>query len=402
MSSRLPGGLVAIALFAAVASNNHCAVRVGDGGPPSNADPPSACARVGDETKLAFGAGSTSFAFAWDKDHYVVVFSDPAHGSGDIYAARMDRNGSLLGPPLAVESTPAVSDLPSLTVTSSGYLVVWQEGSAGKAVYAHALGPDASPKGAGVSIAATQADQSRPVVRSSPGGDPIVVWMDSIDGQGDVWLAVVDPSSLAVTAPQRIAPADADAWPWVAGNATSAGMVWSDMTSSTYSMRFASFDATRRTLSPPLSLRGNAKNNAQLARMITTSQGFLAAWEDVGDDGNQIRMALLLPNGNQYAGGVVEEPNSGDANWPNLAWTGSATGIVYYQWRGSRPQIFMSFVTTAGVRVGGLHDLQVSNGSSGWSRFPDVVWTGTEFGVMYVDTRDGPPALWFQRVACHG
>jgi hypothetical protein len=226
--------------------------------------------------------------------------------------------------------------------------------------------------------------------------------MDSLNGQGSVWFALIDPSSLAVTGPQRVAPADADAWPWVAGNTTGAGLVWSDMTSGTYSMRFASFDASHKSLSAPVSLRGDAKSNAQLGRMITISSGYLAAWEDVGGDANGILMALLLPNGTQVAGGLVEEPNSGDANWPNMAWTGSAAGIVYYQWRGSRPQIFMSFVTGAGARVGGLHDLQVSNGSDGWSRFPDVVWNGSEFGVMYVDTRDGHPALWLQRVACHG
>ena len=61
----------------------------------------------------------------------------------------------------------------------------------------------------------------------------------------------------------------------------------------------------------------------------------------------------------------------------------------------------MSFVDAKGSRVGGLHDLQVSNGQRGTSKFPDVVWTGQEFGVLYVDTRDGAPALWFQRVACH-
>ena len=60
----------------------------------------------------------------------------------------------------------------------------------------------------------------------------------------------------------------------------------------------------------------------------------------------------------------------------------------------------MSFVDATGMRVGGLHDVQVSDAASGWSRYPDVVWTGTQFGVMYVDTRDGAPDLWLQSVAC--
>jgi hypothetical protein len=62
----------------------------------------------------------------------------------------------------------------------------------------------------------------------------------------------------------------------------------------------------------------------------------------------------------------------------------------------------MSFVDATGARVAGLHDLQVTSGTNGWSKYPDVVWTGTEFGVMFVDTRTGSPALWLQRVACQG
>jgi hypothetical protein len=398
MSSR---PLVGIVLAVPVLAISHCEVRVGSGGPPNQSDPPSACARIGDETKLAFGAGSTSFAFAWDKDHYVVVYSDPAHGSGDIYAVRMARDGSQLGSPVAVESTPATSDLPSLLVTPNGYLVVWQEGSAGQAVYAHALGGDAHPVGTGVAVAATQSDQSRPVLARGPGGSPVVAWMDSVSGQGAVWFAGIDPSSLHVTTPQQVAPSDADAWPWVAGDGTNAGLVWSDKTSGPYAMRFAPLQASHLAIAAPVSLLGDARHNAQLARMIATPHGYLAAWENVSEEDNEILMALLLPSGVQYAGGMVEEPNSGDANWPNMAWSGSAAGIVYYQWRGSRPQIFMSFVNVGGVRVAGLHDLQVSNGSSGWSKYPDVVWDGVEFGVMYVDTRTGAPALWLQRVSCH-
>jgi hypothetical protein len=60
----------------------------------------------------------------------------------------------------------------------------------------------------------------------------------------------------------------------------------------------------------------------------------------------------------------------------------------------------MSFVGATGARVGGLHDLQVSDVASGWSKYPDVVWTGKAFGLMYVDTRDGAPDLWLQSVTC--
>jgi hypothetical protein len=403
MSSRcLRSGLVGTAWLVTISSAS-CAVRVG-GAPSEDTSHPfgaSACSRLNSETKLSFGTGASSFAFLWDTDHYVVVYSDPATGAGDIYVARMAADGSIVGAPVVVQATPAASDLPNLLKTQSGYLVVWQEGTAGQAVYVHALSSDALPTGNGFSVAATQSTQARPVLAHAPNGKVAVTWMDLFGGKGGVAIALVDPSSLAVTGPQRVAQSDVDGWPWVAGDDQSLAMVWSDKASGPYDIQFATIDPSL-AVEHETPLREDAKNDALLPRMIRTNRGFMSAWEDMRGSDNQIFMASVDPSGTHLGGGVVEEPNSGDANWPNMASAGDEAAIVYYQWRSGRPQVYMSLVDASGARVAGLHDLQVSNGGQGWSKYPDVVWTGTEFGVMYVDTRTGGPALWFQRVSCQG
>jgi hypothetical protein len=224
--------------------------------------------------------------------------------------------------------------------------------------------------------------------------------MDAFEGKFGVELATLD-SAGKMAGPQRVAPADVDGWPWLAGDDQVLGIAWSDKASTAYDVHFSPVDArTLAASTPDKSLRGTTKGDALLPRMVRTGFGFLAAWEDTRNGGNEIYMALVDPAGNVLGGGVVEEPDSGDANWPNMAWTGTEAGVVYYQWRGGQPQIFMSFVDATGARVAGRPDLQVSNGNAGWSRYPDVVWTGSEFGVMYVDDRTGTPSLWLQRVAC--
>lgn len=141
--------LVSSFLSAGAAS---CSLRVGSGGPPPSADQgngqvfgTSACARVGAETKLAFGAGADAFAFAWDTDHYVVVYPDSA--TGDIFAGAIAADGTAMGSPVNVQATPAKGDLPSILKTTDGYVVAWQENSAGNAVVAHALNLSAQPVG---------------------------------------------------------------------------------------------------------------------------------------------------------------------------------------------------------------------------------------------------------------
>jgi hypothetical protein len=398
-------GVVGPIVLAATSATPGCSVRVGSGSPPDDSAEdqlPSACARLGSETKIPFSVGAEAFAFAWDTDHYVLVYTNPARGDGDIYVGRLAADGSPMGTPVAVDSTPGKSDLPSLLRTQSGYAVVWQEGTAGQAVIAHALSADAMPVGASVAIASTQSNQSRPVLSHAPGGMAAVTWMDFIQGKGGVQIAMIDPTLSQIVGPQRIAPTDIDGWPWVAGDDKTLAMAWSDKLAGPYDVHFAMIDPASLKTSTPTSIRGVAPRDALLPRMTRTSFGYLAAWEDQRGRDGQIYMALVDSAGKRIGGGLVEERNTGDANWPNIAWADKAAGIVYYQWRGSRPQIFMSFVDATGARVDGLHDLQVSKGTGGWSKYPDVVWTGKEFGVMYVDDRDGTPSLWLQRVGCAG
>ncbi len=398
---RFRGGCAGLfGVLVAIGAPASCSVRVGSGGPPSESQPISACALSGPVTKLPFAVGSEAFAFQWVTDHYVVAYVDPTKGSGDIDVARLGPDGKLLGPPVPVQSTPAKSDLPNLLKIDDGFIVAWQEGSAGTAVLAHALNPDGSPRGSGLTIAATQSNQSRPVLARAPGGGVAVSWMDTFEGKGGVQVALIDPTSMTVSTPLRVAESDNDGWPWVAGDDQVLGMAWSDAPGGSYDVRFSLVDAKSLSVSQSVSLRGSAPHDGLLPRLIRTNDGFLSAWEDMRSGDNQIEMALVDPQGRKIGGGVVEEPNSGDANWPNMAWTGADAGIVYYQFRTGRPQIFMSFVDGSGARVGGLHDVQVSDAATGWSKYPDVVWTGKAFGVMYVDTRDGAPDLWLQSVAC--
>jgi hypothetical protein len=236
-----------------------------------------------------------------------------------------------------------------------------------------------------------------------------VAWMATWDGAYGIEVAGLDLGSLAVTGPARIAPADQSAWPWLASDDQSLRILFSELpsvsdgASRVYGMRFAALDGSLLTATQVQTLPTVGPYNAQLGRMIRTGFGAMAAWEDEASDNgdNQIEMALIDANGARIAGGVVEEPHSGDANWPNLAWDGARAGIVYYQWRDGAPQIFMTLVDATGARAAGPHDMQVSSGAAGGARYPDVVWTGSEFGVVYIDRRDGAPELWLQRVACH-
>ncbi len=226
-----------------------------------------------------------------------------------------------------------------------------------------------------------------------------VAWMDELFGTPSVAFALLD-GSLTVTGPAKLA--DNAGYPWLAGSAGGVSILWSgkEQPNGSYDIHAADITGSPLTAANEVLLKSDPPNDLLLGRRIVTSYGYLSAWEEVRNNANQILMALTDPSGNVIAQGVVEQPGTGDANWPHMVDNGNYAGVVYYQWRDSNPQIFVTFLDGGGKRVF-PGDLQVSSTPSGsWARFPDVAWDGSHFGVAWVDTRDGSPQLYFARVAC--
>jgi hypothetical protein len=245
------------------------------------------------------------------------------------------------------------------------------------------------------------ADAARPVLAPSPGGQTAVAWMDVVTAVPAVYVAVVDDNLTldSTIGTLRLGmPTASASFPWLAGDGSTLGAIWSDQRTGVLDIHFVALDAM---LTPSHeSVLRDATGDAQLGRLIQITSGYLAAWEDTrSNNTNEIYSAITDANGARQVEQLVEEPNTGDANWPNMAWNGTAAGIVYYQFRGGAPQIFISFVDATGARVGGGSDLRVSM-STGSARFPDVKWTGSEFGVAWVDSRDTVRQIYFAQVTC--
>ncbi len=376
---------------------------VPDGGaavPGGSITTPPVCSVTGAELQISSGAGVGDFAWLWDANHFVLVYSDGV--TGDMRVEKVSPDGTPEGPAILLEKTAQKASHPSLVKTASGYLVAWEEGAAtvgSRVLKLRALDGSANPAGAASSqVASSASDQVRPSLSQGPGGVALA-WMDVSAGRKTVLLAPVD-GALHLGAIQRLGGAAGDAaWPSITGDAASVAAVWSDARSGSYNIRLARFDdKMTNMMEAPLRM---APGDARLGRVIKTGFGYLSTWEDTRTGDNEIYMSLNDPAGAQLAQGVVEEPGTGDANWPNMAWDGSSAGVVYYQFRGGAPQIYMSFVDATGKRVGGGADVQVSRTTSGKSaRYPELAWTGQLFAVSWLDTRNGPGQIFFNRVVC--
>lgn len=371
----------------------------GVGEPDAAPAKPTSCKKLGPEIAVTQGAGVETFTMYWDVDHYVFVYGDKGSGNSDVTVLFADENGKVTSGPTRIDATDTPSRLPTLARTATDYVVVWEEGSTPRTLRARRINLAGQPTGNVAEVATSNALETRPVL--AWGRKKLVAtWMDTTADVPTAFFAELD-GTLAHGAPTRlgdgVSPVD---FPWTAGDDTNLAVIWSDRRTESKNLRFA-------TLSDSLAAENdhelrNTAGDAVLGRLIRTGFGYLAAWEDTrSGDTNEIRMALTDPLGNRIADGLVEEPGTGDANWPNMAWNGSATAITYYQFRNGAPQIFVTFVDSMGLRVANKGDLQVSATPSGRSaRYPDIQWNGSTFGVAWIDSRDSGTQIYFAKIDC--
>ncbi len=70
---------------------------------------------------------TSSPSLAWSGSQYAVAWVDLRHGSGEIYLARVDSSGSLVGSELRITDDPAASSSPQVVWNGSEYGVFWTD-----------------------------------------------------------------------------------------------------------------------------------------------------------------------------------------------------------------------------------------------------------------------------------
>jgi hypothetical protein len=132
-------------------------------------------------------------AIASDGTSYFVVWQDSRNGSDDIYGARLDPDGRVLDP----SGIPLVtSDLdlraPDVAFDGTNYLVVWQDSSSGSYdVYGVRVNTEGCLiDSMRLALSASPCDQGRAAV-GFDGTNYLVVWQDRRNGSGDIYGARV-------------------------------------------------------------------------------------------------------------------------------------------------------------------------------------------------------------------
>lgn len=125
----------------------------------------------------------------------------------------------------------------------------------------------------------------------------------------------------------------------------------------------------------------------------TDSDGIADGLETAG--GSNPVDAAIFPRLSRVGGELRVTANSSYSVSASLAWTGTEYGLAWVDYRTNNYEIYFSRVSEAGTEVG--DDLRVTS-SAGVTQEPIMTWTGSEYGLLYRDNTSGSYALNFRRL----
>ena len=308
-------------------------------------------------------AGGTVPSIVWSGMDYAIAWMSTA---GEIRVAVLDAQGSKNDQVVALS---AGVGSPSIThLASGGYLVVWREADgAASTVRARHVDESGAPQSSAVQLTTASTADSRPVTATTSAG-VAVAWMDASDaffGFTDGGNPVASKASLGGTFPALAAAKQGLGVAWTKGLGGQAG--------------FARVSGPGGAIAP-IWMNGQAANPA----VANEDDRFAIAWEDTSTGTEQIRFALVGGDAKVQGPTTITRDGS-SANWPHVAWTGSYSAVVYYQFRDGPPKIYMTMVGADLRPVGS--DLEVSGDTAG--KFPSIAWSGRDLGVAWAEPSGG-------------
>jgi len=240
--------------------------------------------------------------------------------------------------------------------------------------------------------------------------NPIIAWSGTeygiasaadISGNTEIYFHRLSSEGAVLTTLRVTTAAGTSNYPslaWRGGTDTEWAIVWEDSRTTVSDIYLARVDADGTKLGSDIQITNDA--GASYRPTLAWSGGTYCGvtWYDTRTTGTDIYFALLGMGG-KSGSDIQITSNASYSYEPSIAWTGTCYGIAWYDDRTTAYDLYFTRVTEAGGKLGG--DVQITS-DAGQSLFPNLAWTGSEFGVAWQDSRDGETEIYFARISAAG
>ncbi len=229
-----------------------------------------------------------------------------------------------------------------------------------------------------------------------------LVWQDKRDNaNGEIYFAALNKTGVRLGADVRVTTTTGvDAHPALAWNGTRYGLVYADNTGGNYEIYFRLLEANGTPVGNPIRIT-NAANASDWPDLVWTGSFFGLAWEDErsGVGKEDVYFQKLDASGNKVGPEIQVTTDGARQMAPILKWTGTDFGVVWTDTRFTQREIYFRRLDGNGQPVGA--ELRVSNDGAD-SAWPDLAWNGTDWATVWHDTRDGNAEVYLAKISAAG
>jgi len=184
-------------------------------------------------------------------------------------------------------------------------------------------------------------------------------------------------------------------YPCLAWTGSTLGAAWMDGRDGNEEIYFRPVAPAARTLGPEVRLTDSANWDYQ-PQLVWNGSNFGLLWMHERKEKRDVYFIRLSESGGKI-GSPVRIVNQAMIEKPTrLAWTGRGYGAVWTDYRPGNPEIFFSPLSASGQPAGS--PVRVTEGQ-GMSEPGALLWTGSSFALVYLDSRDGAKQVYFTRLA---
>ncbi len=367
--------------------------------------------KIGSDLRVTYDSHDSKWsALAWTGSEFGVSWPDYRDGNFEIYFARVSAGGNTIGSDLRVTYDASYSYVPSLCWTGSEFGNAWQDTRDGNGeIYFARLSADGSTIGSALRVSYA-ADYSRTPSIAWTGSEFGMSWPDHRDGNWEAYFARVGADGSKIGSELRITydPDDSYRPCSIAWTGSEFGVSWYDHRDGNAEIYFARVSAGGSKIGSDLRVTYEA-DSSRFPSLAWTGSEFGVSWEDFRDDGDgicdgatgtmdcnmEIYFARVSAAGDTIGSDIRVTSDARESNDPSLAWTGSEFGVSWDDNRDGNREVYFARVSAGGSKIGS--DLRVTY-DEGYSEYPSLAWTESEFGVSWDDNRDGNWEVYFARI----
>jgi len=328
-------------------------------------------------------------SIAWTGTEFGVVWSERLTTNA-INFVTISTTGTLTSSIIDVSTAGGVSQKPKVAWTGSEYGVAWEDDRLGDyEIHFRRLSATGSLLGSELRVTNATGDDEQ-VSLEWTGSEFGLAWSGDRGGGGPIiYFASVSPTSILTTSDLSVSASGGTVeWPSLVWTGSEWGVSWGDNRyGGGYEIAMNTVNAAGTTAGTTTRIT-SASGGSHYPSLTWTGSEYAVSWMDMRTGTFLIYIAMLSGAAIKTSSDIQVSTGMFTTSQPDLVWTGSGFGVAWQDTRhsGWREEIFFAQLDSSGTNLTG--DIRITTAAESQLN-PSLAWTGSDFGVVWQDVRDG-------------